>query len=94
MAIRVQNNRVYLYQINLGHDFVDMTANATVDQFGRVRVYVPPATRIPSFYTTVDCLPKELIRLILDRLDHAGDNRRLTKLKASTLRAFLSKGGG
>lgn len=92
VAIQVKNRRVYLHQVNLGPTFVDMSANATVDPYGRVHVYVAPATRVASFYTTVDRLPHELVRAILERLNDAHDDRQLAKL-ATKLRASLTKRG-
>lgn len=93
MEIQIKNNRVYLFQANLGHDYVDMNANAILDQYGRVQVFVPPVTRTPSFYTSIEHLPKELVRSILDQLDNTQDNSKLTKLRKKMLRAFLTKSG-
>lgn len=88
MEMAIRNNRVYLYQSSLGPAFVDLSGNATVDRFGRVRVYVAPETRVPSFYTTVDRLPTDLVRAMLERLDVAQAQPPLAKL-ATTSRASL-----
>ena len=88
MVIRIRNNRAFLSQINLGSAFLEMSADATVDQYGRVQVYLPPATRIPSFYTSVDRLPTNLLRSLCTQLEDVQATPPLTKL-LTTIRASL-----
>ena len=87
MEIIVRHNSIYLKNASLGKGFSDMMADLTVDNYGRVKVYIGSKL---SFYTDLDNVPSEILVAISERLEKEASNRILAKIEKrieSTLNA-------
>jgi len=66
--------------VSLDKEFSGLTASLSVDRLGRVKVYTGSDQKRLSFYTTLECLPSELLLAVSEKLENEVSNRFLVEI--------------